>query len=713
MKPQLFLLLVSFLILVGIPSGVHAQQASFSFLGGVGVHPSNGTIVYGWPTGVSVTNIVQLEHGGLPASGYIGGVRTLTQSSAITQCNNAVNNYGLPPNPNYWCVFAQGTFNHCHDGTCFPLSDAYTAGVATVAPTQYLDSLLTRTSEYSADIPTDGSGQQAQFPRNYTYVSPAEAGYYEAGSGLTWLFGYSSSPTPSATLVANPTSINSGSAASLTWSSTNATSCTGTNLNTGGATSGGPVSTGVLSSTQTYSISCTGPGGTANSSATVTVIPVADLHPTGLSPIPAQVGTPTTFIGAIQNSGVGDAPAFTSKLYICQVGDAACESAGNALKSHIEGLSIANPTTTLWEKILAFINPGIAHAASLVSLTLGPSAIPAGTSGNQSSQTPYTFVGAGSYEYILCADDQGVVAVADKTRLCNNWTSLTVNPGPIITSCSVSPTSVVAGQGPITWTASASGGSGPGTYTYTWSGAGPGAVTSPPNSGSTHTVSIPSYSTANTYPGAITVTSGAQTAGPISCTSNGGGVPGGSPTINVIDCNPNFHADTNPVIQGQNATFSWNEPSQCAASCTGVGFSTSGSGLTGASVPATTMPTAPSTNYTLMCTSQPNRNATVNVTVGVVSILTNPSRVSSGNTGVQVTWTSQYVRAGTCVVTRNNAPWAPGSADSGTNVSDTTAGGITTQTVFRLTCATGTAGNPGTPATAQAIVNIVPAFQEF
>jgi len=71
--------------------------------------------------------------------------------------------------------------------------------------------------------------------------------------------------TPTASLSANPTSIESGQSSTLTWSSTNATSCTGTGFSTGGATSGSI--TLIPSQTTTYSITCDG----ATASATVTV----------------------------------------------------------------------------------------------------------------------------------------------------------------------------------------------------------------------------------------------------------------------------------------------------------------------------------------------------------------------------------------------------------------------------------------------------------
>jgi len=74
---------------------------------------------------------------------------------------------------------------------------------------------------------------------------------------------------PTVTLSANPTSISSGQSSTLTWSSTNATACTGTNFSTGDAISGSVTVT--PSTTTTYSVSCTGAVGSASASATVTL----------------------------------------------------------------------------------------------------------------------------------------------------------------------------------------------------------------------------------------------------------------------------------------------------------------------------------------------------------------------------------------------------------------------------------------------------------
>src|SRR5215472_228991 len=77
-------------------------------------------------------------------------------------------------------------------------------------------------------------------------------------------------PPPATTVLlsAYPTKISPGQASTLTWSSTNASSCTGSGF-TASATSGKAVMYPTV--TTSYSVSCTGNGGSATSLATVTV----------------------------------------------------------------------------------------------------------------------------------------------------------------------------------------------------------------------------------------------------------------------------------------------------------------------------------------------------------------------------------------------------------------------------------------------------------
>ncbi len=99
---------------------------------------------------------------------------------------------------------------------------------------------------------------------------------YAWSSDLGWLDMSKVVYTPAIPIVtfsANPSTISTGQSSTLTWSSTGATSCTASGgFSTGGATSGS-VSVSPLI-TSTYSVTCSGPGGTsvpANATVTVTV----------------------------------------------------------------------------------------------------------------------------------------------------------------------------------------------------------------------------------------------------------------------------------------------------------------------------------------------------------------------------------------------------------------------------------------------------------
>ncbi len=79
---------------------------------------------------------------------------------------------------------------------------------------------------------------------------------------------------PTVSITASSTSIISGQSSTLTWSSTDATSCTASNGWSGSQSTSG---TQVVSptATTTYTLACSGAGGTATSSATVNVAPAA------------------------------------------------------------------------------------------------------------------------------------------------------------------------------------------------------------------------------------------------------------------------------------------------------------------------------------------------------------------------------------------------------------------------------------------------------
>src|SRR5579863_2380619 len=83
--------------------------------------------------------------------------------------------------------------------------------------------------------------------------------------------GQAVTPQPVLTLSASPVSISKGSSATLSWSSTNATSCTASGGWSGSEPTSGSASTGALNSTTTFTLTCNGASGTTPASASATV----------------------------------------------------------------------------------------------------------------------------------------------------------------------------------------------------------------------------------------------------------------------------------------------------------------------------------------------------------------------------------------------------------------------------------------------------------
>lgn len=79
------------------------------------------------------------------------------------------------------------------------------------------------------------------------------------------------SPIPTVSLAASPNSVTAGSASTLSWTSTNATTCSASGSWSGNKNTSGSAATGNLSVTSSYKLSCTGGGGAATVSVTVTV----------------------------------------------------------------------------------------------------------------------------------------------------------------------------------------------------------------------------------------------------------------------------------------------------------------------------------------------------------------------------------------------------------------------------------------------------------
>ncbi len=82
---------------------------------------------------------------------------------------------------------------------------------------------------------------------------------------------YLNNTLPTVTLTANPTNVNAGQSSTLTWSSTNANSCVASGAWAGSkGTSGNEIQLN-LTTSKTFTLTCTGPGGSNSATANVTV----------------------------------------------------------------------------------------------------------------------------------------------------------------------------------------------------------------------------------------------------------------------------------------------------------------------------------------------------------------------------------------------------------------------------------------------------------
>jgi PKD repeat protein len=113
-------------------------------------------------------------------------------------------------------------------------------------------------------------------------------------------------PAPTVSISANPTTITLGESTTLTWSSTNVTSCTASGDWTGTeATSGSQSITPTTVGIKTYALTCTRVGGSSSDTVTVTVNAPPTITSVGVSPstATAEVNTSVQFSASVSGTG--------------------------------------------------------------------------------------------------------------------------------------------------------------------------------------------------------------------------------------------------------------------------------------------------------------------------------------------------------------------------------------------------------------------------
>jgi hypothetical protein len=185
-----------------------------------------------------------------------------------------------------------------------PPANAPTVTV-TIAPgtiTVGQSATLTWSSTNATSCTADSAWTGAQATSGTLSVSPSSAGGYAysltcTGTGGTGngAVGLSVTPAPppqsdipTVTISISPSTITVGQSAKLTWSSTNATSCTADSAWTGAQATSGTLSvTPSAAGGYAYSLSCSGAAGVGNGAVGLSVVPVATPDPT---PAPSKSG---------------------------------------------------------------------------------------------------------------------------------------------------------------------------------------------------------------------------------------------------------------------------------------------------------------------------------------------------------------------------------------------------------------------------------------
>ena len=186
--------------------------------------------------------------------------------------------------------------------------------------------------------------------------------------------------------------------------------------------------------------------------------------------------------------------------------------------------------------------------------------------------------------------------------------------------------------------------------------------------------------------------------------------------ITIASCNPVVQpASPSTVTIGQSSNITYTEPSSCAASCQ-LSDGSNVKANTGSATVDTVYPaTSPTTSYSVICGSYSSLPVTINVNVPSVTLTAAPDKVANGATSVILNWTNTMLSSppNACTITRNGTALVGSqyTTIAGTNVSDPSP--ITSQTVYKITCTTGSVASPGTPVTSQAVVNLAPTFNNF
>lgn len=493
-------------------------------------------------------------------------------------------------------------------------------------------------------------------------------------------------PMPTASLSVSPKSVAYGGSSTLTWSSTNASICTGTNFKTGNATSGS-VTVSATQST-TYTVYCSNSSYTASASDTLTVgPPYPDLSIANGPVMSGTAGVAMTLTAPVSNIGNAATPgSFYNVLRVCDSGCTNYDQNANA------------QTTSL--------SAGATRDASFSHTISAP---------------------AGTYYYMICTDlPYYQVAESNENNNCTGWQTISLGANPDLTAAIGPAKTATTGQSSTFTGTTQNIGAGVSQAGFTdlfifyledqvtWQGyqytSANGAIGAGASVGKSVSYTFPS---AGTY--YYRLCANWQTQVPESNTGNNCSA---FQSVVVSDPiappAPSISCTVSPtsVASGGSVTYQANPANGATGPYTWVASDGTNVG-TGAS--ATRVLTTPGTHGMNVRASNTSVSYCPDVSVnatwctagsGDLTITATPDRVREG-TAVALSWSATGIAGqnATCSVTGPGVSWtSPVSASPSCSVAGSANPTITTQSTYTLTC-----GSQSKSVT----VNVAPDITEF
>jgi hypothetical protein len=518
------------------------------------------------------------------------------------------------------------------------------------------------------------SGSKAVYGSQSTGALSANATYSLTCAGIGGSATQSQTVTvatglaPSVKLSADPSTVKNGAGSTLNWSAANAAVCTASGAWSGAKPMSGSQSTGAINGNQTYLLTCSGAGGRATQSVTVSVAAPAPTLNFSANPSTVNSGASSTLTWSAVNAAACTA-----------IGAWAGAKAVNGSQS--TGALKANASYTLTctgsgGSASQSVTVAAASPAPVISLSATPSTVKSGAAStlNWSATQATSCTASGDWtgsKVINGSQSTGALAgTSTYTLTCAGAGGSASQSATVSVTASAPTVSLSVGPSAI-----ASGGS----STMTWS-----------STNATSCTASGAWSGSKALQG--TESTGALTANAtyaLTC-SGTGGTASQSTTVSVKAPAPTVTLSASPstVANGGSSTLSWSATN--ATACTASGAWAGSEGVRGSQSTGALHANAA---YVLNCSGaggSASQSATVTVSAPApaVSLSANPSTVSKGATAT-LTWSS--MNATSCAA---SGGW---SGNEGTLGSKTTAGLIAT-TKFTLTC-NGTGGSASQSAT--------------